>query len=542
MWRQATRGLLSWLNRARSSPKSWTLLGVMSAVVVTVNANILVARFYSRFDLTRAGAYTLTAPTLNLLERLDQPVDVIVLLSRADTLTGSVRNMLTAYTAQTQQLRVRFVDPDRNPAEFLAIQNKYDIVAGRTQDGKLVTDASLIVVRGEHVWFITVDDMLHHDREGNVEPRLEHALSEGIANVLSSREIRACFTTGHGELSPHSGGPKGLGELTLRMMRNNFKVETVDLSRSKITTARLARCDLVVVAEPELPVSEAAENRLISYFEGGGRLLLLLSPVSDRKSGRMTRRLTELLATAKLTLGGDYVLETDAERRLPGGSGAQLLARTEPHEITQGLAGVDKPELAVWVVGAQSVSRLPGSGRARPLLSTSERAYSVKSAQRLEGGRVTKRPSDSEGPFWIAAASELDPVEGKKSGVERRPRMVVVGTASVAWSQNFRDPALMATGVFLENAIAWVAASPPLVDVPAKPSRTIHLSLTEESLQAVLRYVLLYMPGAALMIGAFLLVRRRRGEHQFRQNAKGARRLGRRASSGERRPQPAEDK
>jgi hypothetical protein len=50
---------------------------------------------------------------------------------------------------------------------------------------------------------------------------------------------------------------------------------------------------------------------------------------------------------------------------------------------------------------------------------------------------------------------------------------------------------------------------PPLVSLPPKPARQVGLRLTEASLSEVARYVLLYMPLTALLIGALSLYRRR---------------------------------
>ena len=55
-----------------------------------------------------------------------------------------------------------------------------------------------------------------------------------------------------------------------------------------------------------------------------------------------------------------------------------------------------------------------------------------------------------------------------------------------------------------------------MLSVPEKPEREVGLSLSEESLGEVLRYVLLYMPGAAGLLGAFVLLRRRNVERQSR--------------------------
>ena len=57
------------------------------------------------------------------------------LLSSSDPLANSVNFLLSAYQAETDKLDVRYADPDRHPAEFLALQQKYGIEAGRTEDG-----------------------------------------------------------------------------------------------------------------------------------------------------------------------------------------------------------------------------------------------------------------------------------------------------------------------------------------------------------------------------------------------------------------------
>ena len=54
--------------------------------------------------------------------------------------------------------------------------------------------------------------------------------------------------------------------------------------------------------------------------------------------------------------------------------------------------------------------------------------------------------------------------------------------------------------------------------MPEKPEREVGLSLSEESLGEVMRYVLLYMPGAAGLLGAFVLLRRRSLERASRRN------------------------
>ena len=109
------------MKRVHLKLRALSIAGVFAAAVILVCANIVVNRFYARWDWTSSGLYTLSQATLETLHSLDDPIEVIVFLSASDPLTASVRHMLTNYGAETTQLKPRYVDPDRDPAEFLAL-------------------------------------------------------------------------------------------------------------------------------------------------------------------------------------------------------------------------------------------------------------------------------------------------------------------------------------------------------------------------------------------------------------------------------------
>ena len=90
-------------------------------------------------------------------------------------------------------------------------------------------------------------------------------------------------------------------------------------------------------------------------------------------------------------------------------------------------------------------------------------------------------------------------------------------SAGPALGRSFRDAARIGDRLLVENSLSWAAARPAIVNVPEKPARAVGLALTEESLGEVLRYVLLYMPGAAALAGLLLLLRRRAQEKSSRQ-------------------------
>jgi hypothetical protein len=491
--------------------------GVLAAGVIAVCINVLAHRFYKRWDWTSRGLYTLSAPTLETLHGLAEPVEVMVFLSASDPLRLSVEFMLSAYGAETKLLRPRYVDPDRSPAEFIATQQEYGIIAGKTEDGRVVTDAALVIAQGKNHWFITTDDMVVVDEtDRRARPILEQALTEGIRNVLSKEKTLVCFTTGHQEISAEDAGVHGLAELRTRIEKDNYSTRTVNLA-SFDKNETLDGCRVVIVAGPEVPVSPSAAGRLEKYFLRGGNLLILASPVVDEGKRMRETGLEHLVGVAGIEFGRDFVLERDPEARMPQGFGETFFGAPVPHAVTGGLVVGDVARYRPMISMAQSLKKTKGS-TVNALLTTSEHAFSVQDVRPFieEGRAVEKRQGDTSGPFVLAAAVERPILEGALVKEKHGPRLVVVGSASVAFGQNWREATLIGGRVFTESVLSWLAAKPAIVSVPLKDSHPAGISLTEESLQDVLRYVLLYMPASALGLGTLLLFRRRSTERKSR--------------------------
>jgi hypothetical protein len=494
-------------------------LGVVGATLLLLNVNVLGARWYQRWDVTPDRLYSLSQPTRELLRDLHEPVEINVLLSKADPLLVSVRHMLEAYGAETQQLRVRYVDPDRSPAEFLAVQQKYQILAGKADDGRIVTDAAIVVARGSQHWFVTAEELVRFDEDsGRSRPALEQALSSALANVRGTDKAKLCFTTGHREPTLEDAGPQGLSELKQRLLKNNYEPVSVDAGGPR---GSFADCVAVIVPVPELEFAANEAERLSDYVSAGGSALLLLGPTLGEDRSVRDTGLAPLLQLAGIRLGRDVVLEQDDAQRLPSGSGELFFAKLRPHAVTRGvLHEDDKLSSRVLVVQSRSLQLGPS---ATPLLESSEHALALTSLDALSSEDKRAELGKAQPPqrHYLAAAAELPkPAQSKSS---HGPRLFVTGASNLAWNRNFQDPSLYGNRRLIENAISWAAARPSMLSVPEKPTREVGLSLSEESLGEVMRYVLLYMPGSVALIGGFVLLRRRNVERQARRDVDEAR-------------------
>lgn len=482
--------------------------GVLAAVAIAVLVNVLSARHYRRFDATSAKLYTLSPATVATLQSLQQPVTVEVLLAPSDPLAGTLASLLSEYRGRTSRLEIRQVDPDRHPAEFVAVQQKYGILAGKTDDGRVVTDAALVVAAGDRHWFVTSAEMvdLSDVGEGRSRSKVEQALTGAIRAVVGGERTKVCATTGHGEYSLDDAGPQGLAELKDRLSKNNYELEVVDATRPDAREP-FKDCRLLIIAGPSQPLSAAEADAVASRMRAGMSGLFLLGPIfdADRKKG-VDSGLEGALKPFGIGLGQDFVFETDDQARLPRGVGEAFFPQIKPHPITEGMVAAASVGLRVMVMRSRSMVTLSEGARPAELLVTSAEAFGMADffAWVDKGGEPVRKEADRKGPFAVAMASELP-----GSGGARGARVVVVGNAMLAINQSWQQPALRGNAILVENAISWLASRPPILDIPARDVPAASLRITEGSLGEIMRYVLVFMPGAALLLGISVFLMRR---------------------------------
>ncbi|HEV8247236.1 MAG TPA: hypothetical protein VGP93_15770, partial [Polyangiaceae bacterium] len=151
---------------------------------------------------------------------------------------------------------------------------------------------------------------------------------------------------------------------------------------------------------------------------------------------------------------------------------------------------------------------------------SSDQALAVSDVAPLLQGKAPAEAAP-RGKRVVAAAAELAKPEASKEA--HGPRVVIAAASNLPWNRSFHDAALLGDRLFVENGVAWVAARPLLVSVPEKSAHDIGLALTEDSLSEVLRYVLIYMPGVAALLGVLVLFERRKREKRSRMAAEGPR-------------------
>jgi hypothetical protein len=496
-----------------------SFVGVLAAGVLAVVLNVIVARHYRRWDWTQSKRYTLSPATLATLRELQEPVDLWLLMGSADPLEQSVKQTLVAYEAETDRLHVHLIDPDRDTAALEDVRKRFKIDTGRTEDGHVVTDAVMVASKGDRHWFVGASDMVQlgsgPGEEGRAQPREEQAITLAIRNVAREGDkAKLCFTAGHGELELADTSEEGLAFLADILQKDNYETATVDTSAPDAHDP-FKGCSVVLIAGARGPFTKEEANRLRTYLMDGGNLFLALSPINEKsENGMAPAGLDDALSPFGIGLDDDLVFEVDPSVVVPESRGIRFFAAPKEHPITAGLVrdeAVPHEVPRVMVNFARSLRHVspPGASAAVDLLSSSAKSYGVVNiAGAADWTDVPeKKPADHAGPLVLAMASERPKLS---PSAPHGPRAVVVGTGSAVIRRNWAEPLpLRGAALFTESAISWLASKPAILDVQAKASVAAGIRITEESRAEVQRYVLIYMPLAAALLGLAVALRRR---------------------------------
>ena len=121
-----------------------------------------------------------------------------------------------------------------------------------------------------------------------------------------------------------------------------------------------------------------------------------------------------------------------------------------------------------------------------------------------------KTPRDLPGPLFVGMASERPKLNAK---APHGPRAVVVGTASILQPLNWAEPpADRGAAFFVESAVSWLSARPIVLDIPDRPPALGAIRISDDARTDIWRYVLLYVPGSAALLGIAVALRRKSTE------------------------------
>jgi len=468
------------------------VVGALAVTAIVVMVNYLAGRHPARWYVNAQTDLRLSPLTLGFLRALTNPVTVTVLYDRDDPFFSTVVALLKEYQVANPRLTLRLVDPvrDAGAAQQLAAQHPLAVATNRNVvlfdcdhrlkavDGNALVQYSLERVPNEQQLEF---------RRRPVAFRGEQMFTAALLAVTSPQPLQAYFLTGHGEHDPTSGDEtRGYLKFAGLLQQNYIRVSPLTLlGTNEVPTD----CHLLIVAGPTARIPEMELERVERYLQQGGRLLALFNSFgAQRPSG-----LEAVLAKWGVAVSAGPVVDL----RHTTTRGYDLIAADlGAHPIVNPLL-----PSALHFVRPRSVGQLPAAA------SGAEAPRVVELVRSGPGSTLADEPQQPPRAYPLAVAVEKGAVPGVVT--ERgTTRMVVVGDSLFLGNQMIESAR---NRDFAGHAVNWLLERTHLMHgLGPRPVAEFRLALSRTQLQTVQALLLAAQPGAVLLLGAAVWLRRRR--------------------------------
>jgi len=460
---------------------------------------VLVAWLSTRFEFssqwTSASRMSLSESTVSLLQRMDEPMDMVAFVRPDDVLAEHVKSLAERYQRQKPDLRLQIINPDNRPdlTRELGIEGSGEI---------------LLEYRG---------------RRERVRVPSESRVTAAMQRLHRQDNRPVVYLSGQGERSLQGSANHELGSFGNYLLESGHQLQGLEAGDPIPTEAAM-----LVLAGPRRDWPEQTRDWLTQYLDDGGNLLWLVDDGDARRLDFLARRLS-------LELVPGMLVEPRAEELLGVDNPSLLALGNYPdHPATASLQGVALfiSAQALDVVGAGSGSgdgaaddhdqpgtqpgtQPGGSWTSSPLIMTDDRHWSGTGDSGKP--RFDAAAGDRQGPLALGFALERSHPQQTSAGQNQNQaeqvgewgdqRVVVVGDA------DFLSNAYLGNGVNLHlglKLVDWLASGEGLVEVHGQASPDQRLNLSQPMLIGLGFGWLLALPLAFLGTAGLLWWRRRR--------------------------------
>jgi len=455
-------------------------------LALVLMANYLASRHFKRFQWMADERYRLSPLTLRMLETLPTQVKVIVFFDPDHALFSPVKGLLNEYQLACSKLDVEFVDYLHAPGRAAWIKTQYKIVSA--------TDENFVIFssEGKPPRIVHEKELADYDLASVLAGREakrtafkgEQLFTSAIVGVTDPKALKAYYLQGHGEHNPVSeDDTTGYFKFARVLQDKNILLEPLSLLTNDVP----ADGQLLIVAGPRQSLSAPELEKLDDYLNRGGRaFILLINPaLTGVKSG-----LERILANWGVAVGDQLV--TDKAQAKAGQNQVLYVSDFGQHPIVRPLAG---SRLAL--VLPHAVRQAPGAARAAGTAKVAELAFT--SEQGKEG-------RETNGVVPLAVAVEKGAIPGVAAD-RGSTRMVVVGDSFLLANAPIETDA---NRDFAYLAVNWLLDRSQFLAIGPRPIREYKISLNQSQMTTARWVLLAGMPGAVLLLGLLVWLRRRR--------------------------------
>lgn len=449
--------------------RGWALLALQVALALALFfvVMMLASRHNRRLDLTPTKAFELSGSARQVAAAFDRPVRITAFFnSQSGDARREMADLLTQFEGAAPDLSFRLFDLDRSPA----LAGKYGVSS---------YNSGVLEAGDERIRLRSID---------------EGEITAALLGLSRDRARTVCFLTGHAERSPSDGDERGgYSSLAAALAHERFAVEGLTtVPREGVP----AQCTVVVLAGPSKDLLPGEADALLAYLRHGGRVLLLADPDAPPS-------VLEFLAAAGIE--ARRALIVDEQNRFVGAdSYMPQVLRFRSETFHNALTA---PAVLSLARPVGPLDQRPEGVTVTSIAATSPDSWAMAdTATPPDGEPLFRRELDQPGPLSVGVLATFAPAAPEAPAGQ----LMVFGDSDFA-TNFYLD--LLGNRDLILSAIAVLSEDPALVAVRRKsqPGGTLSpISLTAAQTRTVFWSAVLATPGAALLIGAAVGLRRLR--------------------------------
>ncbi|HBA08395.1 GldG family protein [Methylotenera sp.] len=442
-------------------------------VVLFLMLVVLLGYFASEYrvakDITQANRNILTQGSVNVLKQMKAPVNITVYATKDDASSGDVfRKGIVDFVARYQRdkkdIRLKFINPSEEPK--------------LAQDAGVKVDGEVVVEYQKRVEHIT-------------PPFAEQEFTNLLVRLSRTNQQAVMYLDGHGERNLIGVKNHDLGEFGKQLETKGFKFANPDLTIAQAVPSNGA---MLVVASPQVDISEIEAQKIKAYLEAGGNLLWLL----DDNDFKGMQNVADYLG---LQVSPGVVLDM-ASAQYGADARVAFASLYGEHPITTNfmLRTLFPESHEVSAVGTDE-----NGWKVSKLVEVAPNGW-LSSAKLAKGAKpVFNEKTDKRGPINIGVA--LERIYGKKG-----QRVVVMGNA------NFLSNTFITNGGNLDlgvNIVNWLAGDDNLITIQPMPLKDINVSIPDTDQGRLVAWTVFhsfqyFIPLGFMIAGLYFWWKRRR--------------------------------
>ena len=448
------------------------------AVAIVVAANLVIGEMpssWTAIDLTSEKLYSLTDQTIEFVNNMQEDVTIYAIVNE-DSQDTTLGQTLRRYDDLSDHITVEFVDPTVNPR----FHTQYTDSAISINSLIVVSDKRNRVIDYSDIYESSFDYSTYtstttgYDGEGQITSALDYVLSDDLPKVY--------MTEGHGEYTLS-------GSFTDALTKENVEYETINLMDYDAVPEDTA---CVIINGPQSDFSSDDTEKVISYLESGGKVILITGYTGTEMPNRDT-----LLEYMGISVADGLIVEQDQNYYYR--SPYYLLPDMTAHTYTSGIYG-NYYIFAPYSQGILIADEEAAGMTYTTFLSTSESAFSKLDISNMES--FEKSEGDIDGPFGIG-------VEAIKALEEGEATMVVYSC-----DQIFTDDAsAMVSGANMTlfvNTVSGFVDHEMSVSIPVKSYEVSYLTVTQYDAVMIGLVTTVILPVGCLIVGFAIWFGRRK--------------------------------